>query len=206
MSTPERGRFAGLRAAIDCRAFTLASRRVLPDSMRALSYTESAYFLRSSSTQNPILYHQEDGSWRSKLVSVPGKQRKWSTILIRACRSSARGLQPASLGAENADSLRSRRNRALLSLLIGYGLRRAEVTTLRFEDLQLREGHWVIADLRGKGPHPDDSRSGVGKGSGRQLGRRCRHQRRSVAAVYQQSRQNLGTWLHTQGDRGNRES
>jgi site-specific recombinase XerD len=57
------------------------------------------------------------------------------------------------LGAESADTLRSRRNRALLSLLIGCGLRRAEVTTLRFEDFQLREGHWVIADLRGKGGH-----------------------------------------------------
>ncbi len=57
------------------------------------------------------------------------------------------------LGAETAYTLRSRRNRALLSLLIGCGLRRAEVTTLRLEDLQLREGHWVIADLRGKGGH-----------------------------------------------------
>ena len=57
------------------------------------------------------------------------------------------------LGAESADTLRARRNRALLSLLIGCGLRRAEVTTLRLEDLQLREGHWVIADLRGKGGH-----------------------------------------------------
>ena len=57
------------------------------------------------------------------------------------------------LGAESADTLRSRRNRALLSLLIGCGLRRAEVTTLRFEDFQLREGRWVIADLRGKGGH-----------------------------------------------------
>ena len=27
------------------------------------------------------------------------------------------------------------------------------MTTLRFEDFQLREGHWVIADLRGKGGH-----------------------------------------------------
>ena len=41
------------------------------------------------------------------------------------------------LGAETAYTLRSRRNRALLSLLIGCGLRRAEVTTLRLEDLQL---------------------------------------------------------------------
>jgi site-specific recombinase XerC len=34
------------------------------------------------------------------------------------------------LVAENGDTLRSRRNRALLSLLVGCGLRRAEVTTL----------------------------------------------------------------------------
>ena len=57
------------------------------------------------------------------------------------------------LSTESRDNLRSCRNRALLALLIGCGLRRAEVTTLRFEDFQLREGHWVIADLRGKGGH-----------------------------------------------------
>ena len=57
------------------------------------------------------------------------------------------------LAAENGDTLRSRRIRALLSLLICCGLGRAEATTLRLEDLQLREGHWVIADLRGKGGH-----------------------------------------------------
>jgi len=57
------------------------------------------------------------------------------------------------LDTENGDTLRSRRNRALLALLIGCGLRRAEVAALRLEDLQLREGHWVVADLRGKGGH-----------------------------------------------------
>ena len=55
------------------------------------------------------------------------------------------------LCTETTSTLRGRLNRALLSLLIGCGLRRAEVTALRLEDLQLREGHWVIADLRGKG-------------------------------------------------------
>ena len=57
------------------------------------------------------------------------------------------------LCTETTSTLLGRRNRALLSLLIGCGLRRAEVTALRFEDLQLREGHWVIADLPGKGGH-----------------------------------------------------
>jgi len=57
------------------------------------------------------------------------------------------------LCTETTSTLRGRRNRALLSLLIGCGLRRAEVTALRLEDLQLREGYWVVADLRGKGGH-----------------------------------------------------
>jgi integrase len=50
-------------------------------------------------------------------------------------------------------SLRERRNYAMLALLTGCGLRRAEAVALRVEDLQLREGHWVIADLNGKGGH-----------------------------------------------------
>lgn len=57
------------------------------------------------------------------------------------------------LATEIDEILRSRRNRALLALLVGCGLRRAEVTALRLEDFQLREGHWVIADLIGKGGH-----------------------------------------------------
>ncbi len=51
------------------------------------------------------------------------------------------------------ESLRCRRNYALLAVLIGCGLRRAEVAALRCEDMQLREGHCVIADLMGKGGH-----------------------------------------------------
>jgi integrase len=92
------------------------------------------------------------------------------------------------LSAETVDTLRSRRNRALLSLLIGCGLRRAEVTNLRLEDLQLREGHWVIADLRGKGGHIRTIPPAVGEGRGRQLDSRCWHHRRSVATVNQERR------------------
>jgi|CZKD01.1.fsa_nt_gi integrase len=55
-------------------------------------------------------------------------------------------------GAGNA-SLRERRNYAMLAVLAGCGLRRAEAAALKIEDLQLREGHWVLADLNGKGGH-----------------------------------------------------
>jgi len=55
-------------------------------------------------------------------------------------------------GAGNA-SLRGRRNYAMLAVLTGCGLRRAEAAALKIENLQLREGHWVIADLNGEGSH-----------------------------------------------------
>jgi site-specific recombinase XerD len=57
------------------------------------------------------------------------------------------------LGGLPSGSLRSKRDRAILALLIGCGLRRAELVGLRMEDLQVREEHWVIADLIGKGKH-----------------------------------------------------
>jgi integrase len=55
-------------------------------------------------------------------------------------------------GAGNS-TLRERRNYAMLAVLAGCGLRRAEAAALKVEDLQLREGHWVFADLNGKGGH-----------------------------------------------------
>lgn len=47
-------------------------------------------------------------------------------------------------------TLRGRRDAALIGLL-GCGLRRSEAVALRLDQIQLREGHWVIADLFGKG-------------------------------------------------------
>jgi integrase len=51
------------------------------------------------------------------------------------------------------DSLRGKRNRAILALLIGCDLRLAELVGLGMEDFQVREEHWVIADLIGNGKH-----------------------------------------------------
>ena len=57
------------------------------------------------------------------------------------------------LDATSADTLRGKRNHAMLALLIGCGLRRAELLGLTMNSIQLREEHWVIADLVGKGGH-----------------------------------------------------
>ena len=59
--------------------------------------------------------------------------------------------QSRTLLSKPSDSLRGKRDRAILALLIGCGLRRAELVGLRTGDFQVREDHCVIADLIGKG-------------------------------------------------------
>lgn len=46
---------------------------------------------------------------------------------------------------------KGKRDRALLALLVGCGLRRQELAGLRIEDIQQRDGRWCIVDLAGKG-------------------------------------------------------
>src|SRR5262249_39709736 len=53
--------------------------------------------------------------------------------------------------APSNDTLKGKRDRAALALLVGCGLRRAECTAITVEHIQQREGRWVILDLRGKG-------------------------------------------------------
>ena len=45
---------------------------------------------------------------------------------------------------------KGKRDRALLALLVGCGLRRQELAGLRLEDIQQRDGRWCIVDLAGK--------------------------------------------------------
>jgi site-specific recombinase XerD len=49
--------------------------------------------------------------------------------------------------------LRSLRDVAMISVLLGCGLRRAELSSLEIRDMQIRQGHWAIVDLVGKSSH-----------------------------------------------------
>lgn len=54
------------------------------------------------------------------------------------------------INSPDASALKGRRDRALLAVLIGCGLRRSEAAALTIEHIQQRSGRWVIADLVGK--------------------------------------------------------
>jgi site-specific recombinase XerD len=55
------------------------------------------------------------------------------------------------LGAPDAATLKGKRDRAILAVLLGCALRRAELAGVTVEQIQQRDGRWVVADLIGKG-------------------------------------------------------
>jgi site-specific recombinase XerD len=57
------------------------------------------------------------------------------------------------LAVHSGKQLRELRNHAVLAVLLGCGLRRAELVAVKIDDFELREEHWVLADLVGKGRH-----------------------------------------------------
>ena len=57
------------------------------------------------------------------------------------------------LAVHSGKHLRELRNHAVLAMLLGCGLRRAELVAVKIDDFELREEHWVLADLVGKGRH-----------------------------------------------------
>ena len=59
----------------------------------------------------------------------------------------------AMLNRAIGESIRSKRDCAMLSLLLGCGLRRSELVGLEIEEVQTRQDHWAIVDLMGKGGH-----------------------------------------------------
>lgn len=55
------------------------------------------------------------------------------------------------IGAPDASTLAGKRDRALLGVLIGCGLRRSECIALTLEHIQMRDARWAIVDMKGKG-------------------------------------------------------
>src|SRR6266480_4878538 len=56
----------------------------------------------------------------------------------------------ALLSTPDTATMKGLRDRAIIAVLLGCGLRRSEVAALSFSHVQQRDGRWCIVDLRGK--------------------------------------------------------
>jgi site-specific recombinase XerD len=69
---------------------------------------------------------------------------------IRLGRWLSRDEAQALLDLPDATTLRGKRDRSILALAIGCGLRRKEVAQLDMQCIQEREGRWILVNIRGK--------------------------------------------------------
>jgi integrase len=81
------------------------------------------------------------------LTDIPNIQQKGSRMGNWLTREQAKEL----LAVPDQSTLKGKRDYVILALLVGCALCRRELASLHIEELQMREGRWVIADLRGKG-------------------------------------------------------
>jgi integrase len=81
------------------------------------------------------------------LTDIPNVLQKGTRLGNWLTREQAKEL----LAVPDRSTLKGKRDYVIIALLVGCALRRRELATLNVEDIQLREGRWVIIDLRGKG-------------------------------------------------------
>jgi len=87
-----------------------------------------------------------DAETAAGIVQVPGVRQQGTRAGNWLTRSQARAL----LQCPDPRTRKGLRDRVILGLLAGCGLRRGEAAALTLEDLQQRDGRWTLPDLRGK--------------------------------------------------------
>jgi integrase len=88
-----------------------------------------------------------DAEQAAKMTDVPNLRQQGTRLGNWLTRDQAKEL----LAVPDRSTIKGKRDYCILALLVGCALRRRELSALTLEDIQLREGRWVIVDLVGKG-------------------------------------------------------
>ena len=99
--------------------------------------------LISEARKNGIL----DAEQATQMSDLPNARQAGARMGNWLTREQAKEL----LAVPDRSTLKGKRDYCILALLVGCALRRRELASLYIGDIQMREGRWVIADLRGKG-------------------------------------------------------
>jgi integrase len=119
-------------------------------SLEARSLRSSSIIIRMSAIRKLAAEAADNGLLAPELAAGIARVRSAKSVGVRTGNwLSARQAQ-ALLNAPDASTLRGLRDRAIIAVLLGCGLRRSEVAALTFAHIQQRDGRWCIVDLVGK--------------------------------------------------------
>ncbi len=118
--------------------------------LEARGLGSSSIIIRMSAIRKLAAEASDNGLLAPELAAGIARVKSAKSVGIRSGNwLSARQAQ-ALLNAPVVTTLRGLRDRAILAVLLGCGLRRSEVAALTVTHIQQRDGRWCIVDLVGK--------------------------------------------------------
>src|SRR5271168_5265057 len=110
----------------------------------------SSIIIRMSAIRKLAAEAADNGLLAPELAAGISRVKSAKSVGIRMGNwLSARQAQSL-LNAPDTTTIRGLRDRAILAVLLGCGLRRSELAALTFAHVQQRDGRWCIVDLVGK--------------------------------------------------------
>ena len=119
--------------------------------LQSLGYAPSTINQRLSAIRKLAIEAADNGLMDAQLANGVARVRGITSSGVRTGNWLTKDQAQRLLDAPDITTLKGLRDRAILAVMLGAGLRRSEVAALTFEHIQQREGRWVIVDLIGKG-------------------------------------------------------
>src|SRR5450631_1285051 len=110
----------------------------------------SSIIIRMSAIRKLAAEAADNGLLAPELAAGISRVKSAKTQGIRVGNWLSLRQAQALLSAPDIATVRGLRDRAILAVLLGCGLRRSEVAALTFAHVQQRDGRWCIVDLVGK--------------------------------------------------------
>src|SRR6202790_3175509 len=119
-------------------------------SLEARGLGSSSIIIRMSAIRKLAAEAADNGLLAPELAQGISRVKSVKSTGIRVGNWLSQRQAQALLSATDIMTVAGLRDRAILAVLLGCGLRRSEVAALTFAHVQQRDGRWCIVDLRGK--------------------------------------------------------
>jgi site-specific recombinase XerD len=130
--------------------FTKATVSAWRVSLEARGLGSSSIIIRMSAIRKLAGEAADNGLLAPELAQGISRVKSVKSTGIRVGNWLSQRQAQALLSSPDISTVRGLRDRAILAVLLGCGLRRSEVAALTFAHVQQRDGRWCIVDLVGK--------------------------------------------------------